>query len=89
MMYGLDMADLKTRLEMSIWEWQLRLSSLKTKLKAEIIWDTYRAGIVDILSSILPMESSERRKRRLQERLMDVTQEDMQGVGVQRVHVLV
>lgn len=42
-----------------------------------------------IEKSILSMESSERRKRRLQERLMDVTQEDMQGVGVQRIHVLV
>lgn len=38
---------------------------------------------------MLSVESSEKRKRRLQERLMDVTQEDMQGVGVQRVHVLV
>lgn len=38
---------------------------------------------------MLSVETSERRKRRLKERLMDVMQEDMQEVGVQRVHVLV
>lgn len=87
MMYGLDMADLKTRLEMSIWEWQ---QQFEDKVKG---WDhlghiqSRDSGYIE--KSILPMESSERRKRRLQERLMDVTQEDMQGVGVQRVHVLV